>query len=59
VTVDILGGGHELTDIDAPTIFSGLGLSSTSVSLLATGVVGIVMFLATSESSFTPRFQLP
>jgi len=31
----------------APTIFSGLGLSSTSVSLLATGVVGIVMFLAT------------
>lgn len=33
----------------APTIFSGLGLSSNSVSLLATGVVGIAMFLATSE----------
>jgi MFS family permease len=32
----------------APTIFGGLGLSSNSVSLLATGVVGIVMFLATS-----------
>ncbi|KAJ4374310.1 hypothetical protein N0V83_003051 [Neocucurbitaria cava] len=31
----------------APTIFQGLGLSSTSVSLLATGVVGIVMFIAT------------
>jgi MFS family permease len=35
----------------APTIFQGLGLSSNSVSLLATGVVGIVMFLATSEYS--------
>jgi hypothetical protein len=34
----------------APTIFQGLGLSSNSVSLLATGVVGIVMFIATSES---------
>jgi MFS family permease len=32
----------------APTIFAGLGLSSNSVSLLATGVVGIVMFIATS-----------
>jgi len=31
----------------APTIFQGLGLSSTSISLLATGVVGIVMFIAT------------
>ncbi|KAF1938986.1 general substrate transporter [Clathrospora elynae] len=31
----------------APTIFNGLGLSSNAVSLLATGVVGIVMFLAT------------
>ena len=31
----------------APTIFSQLGLSSTTVSLLATGVVGIVMMLAT------------
>jgi len=31
----------------APKIFSGLGLSSNTVSLLATGVVGIVMFLAT------------
>lgn len=32
---------------DAPTIFSQLGLDSTETSLLATGVVGIVMFLAT------------
>lgn len=31
----------------APTIFSDLGLSSTETSLLATGVVGIVMFVAT------------
>ncbi|ROW14260.1 hypothetical protein VPNG_04307 [Cytospora leucostoma] len=31
----------------APTIFSELGLSSTETSLLATGVVGIVMFVAT------------
>ncbi|CAI6336047.1 unnamed protein product [Periconia digitata] len=31
----------------APTIFKGLGLSDNSVSLLATGVVGIVMFIAT------------
>ncbi|KAF2201496.1 MFS sugar transporter-like protein [Delitschia confertaspora ATCC 74209] len=31
----------------APQIFGGLGLSSNSVSLLATGVVGIVMFIAT------------
>jgi MFS family permease len=31
----------------APVIFGKLGLSSNSVSLLATGVVGIVMFLAT------------
>lgn len=31
----------------APTIFGKLGLSSNSVSLLATGVVGIVMFIAT------------
>lgn len=29
----------------APTIFKGLGLSNNSVSLLATGVVGIAMFL--------------
>ena len=33
----------------APTIFQGLGLSGNSISLLATGVVGIVMFLATSK----------
>jgi len=33
--------------IDAPQIFAQLGLSSKTVSLLATGVVGIVMFLAT------------
>jgi MFS family permease len=31
----------------APVIFGKLGLSSQSVSLLATGVVGIVMFIAT------------
>ncbi|KAK4187488.1 putative quinate permease [Podospora australis] len=31
----------------APSIFVQLGLTSTTVSLLATGVVGIVMFLAT------------
>ncbi|KAG0645543.1 Quinate transporter [Hyphodiscus hymeniophilus] len=34
----------------APTIFSSLGLTSNTVSLLATGVVGIVMFLATIPS---------
>jgi hypothetical protein len=28
----------------APKIFSGLGLSSNTVSLLATGVVGIAMY---------------
>lgn len=33
----------------APTIFKGLGLSGNSISLLATGVVGIVMFIATSQ----------
>ncbi|KAL7893360.1 general substrate transporter [Trichoderma sp. SZMC 28014] len=31
----------------APTIFSDLGQTSNTVSLLATGVVGIVMFIAT------------
>lgn len=31
----------------APQIFKGLGLASNTVSLLATGVVGIAMFLAT------------
>ncbi|KAI9051852.1 hypothetical protein LZ554_004113 [Drepanopeziza brunnea f. sp. 'monogermtubi'] len=34
----------------APTIFQNLGLSGNTVSLLATGVVGIVMFLATIPS---------
>ncbi|ATZ54559.1 hypothetical protein BCIN_10g05530 [Botrytis cinerea B05.10] len=34
----------------APTIFKSLGLSGNTVSLLATGVVGIVMFLATIPS---------
>ncbi|KAF7879398.1 hypothetical protein EAF04_000594 [Stromatinia cepivora] len=34
----------------AATIFSSLGLSSNTVSLLATGVVGIVMFIATIPS---------
>jgi len=34
----------------APTIFLSLGLSSVTISLLATGVVGIVMFLATIPS---------
>lgn len=31
----------------APFIFEGLGLNGNTTSLLATGVVGIVMFLAT------------
>jgi len=31
----------------APSIFKNLGLTGNSISLLATGVVGIVMFLAT------------
>ncbi|KAB5578144.1 putative hexose transport-related protein [Coniochaeta sp. 2T2.1] len=31
----------------APTIFGQIGLSETTTSLLATGVVGIVMFIAT------------
>ncbi|KAI9371718.1 general substrate transporter [Aspergillus egyptiacus] len=31
----------------APFIFDGLGLSGSTISLLATGVVGIVMFVAT------------
>ncbi|KAK8064419.1 high-affinity glucose transporter [Apiospora phragmitis] len=31
----------------APQIFQGLGLNGTEISLLATGVVGIVMFVAT------------
>lgn len=34
----------------APSIFASLGLSSNTISLLATGVVGIVMFLATIPS---------
>jgi MFS family permease len=34
----------------APTIFTSLGLSSNTISLLATGVVGIAMFLATIPS---------
>lgn len=34
----------------APFIFKQLGLSDTTTSLLATGVVGIVMFLATIPS---------
>ncbi|KAK4696194.1 MFS transporter, SP family, sugar:H+ symporter, partial [Lecanoromycetidae sp. Uapishka_2] len=36
----------------APTIFANLGLSSNTVSLLATGVVGIVMLLATIPTLF-------
>jgi MFS family permease len=34
----------------APTIFASLGLSSNTTSLLATGVVGVAMFLATIPS---------
>jgi MFS family permease len=34
----------------APSIFGQLGLTGNTTSLLATGVVGIVMFLATSKS---------
>lgn len=41
----------------APTIFSDLGLSSNSVSLLATGVVGIAMFLATSKLATQPPLR--
>jgi hypothetical protein len=33
----------------APSIFGQLGLTGNTTSLLATGVVGIVMFLATSK----------
>jgi len=33
----------------APKIFNGLGLSSNAVSLLATGVVGIAMFIVRAE----------
>lgn len=33
----------------APSIFAQLGLTGNTTSLLATGVVGIVMFLATSK----------
>ncbi|ORX34317.1 hexose transport-related protein [Kockovaella imperatae] len=36
----------------APTIFQSLGLGGTTVSLLASGVVGISMFLATFPSLF-------
>lgn len=31
----------------APTIFSQLGLTAVTTSLLATGVVGVVMFIFT------------
>jgi len=34
----------------APTIFQNLGLTGNTISLLATGVVGVVMFLATIPS---------
>ncbi|KAL9070653.1 MAG: hypothetical protein Q9161_004707 [Pseudevernia consocians] len=36
----------------APTIFQNLGLSGNTISLLATGVVGIVMLLATIPTLF-------
>ncbi|KAL8950908.1 MAG: hypothetical protein Q9222_003086 [Ikaeria aurantiellina] len=36
----------------APTIFSNLGLGNNTVSLLATGVVGVVMLLATIPTLF-------
>lgn len=36
----------------APTIFGSLGLSSTTTSLLATGVLGIVDFIATFPAIF-------
>lgn len=47
--------GFECADISyslyyAPTIFQSLGLSGNTISLLATGVVGIAMFLATIPS---------
>lgn len=44
----------------APKIFSGLGLSSNAVSLLATGVVGITMFLVSLERiSLEQTFTIP
>lgn len=36
----------------APTIFSSLGQTSNTVNLLSTGVVGIVMFIATLPAVF-------
>lgn len=42
----------------APTIFSELGLSSTETTLLATGAVGIVMFVATIPALlYVDRFR--
>lgn len=40
---------HKYADPDllAPFIFKGFGLNGRTTSLLATGVVGVVMFLAT------------
>jgi hypothetical protein len=43
----------------APSIFQQLGMSSNTTSLLATGVVGIVMFIATvSRNPQTPSSPL-
>jgi len=36
----------------APTIFSQIGLSGGTTSLLATGVIGIVFFLVTAPAVF-------
>ena len=41
----------------APSIFGQLGLTGNTTSLLATGVVGIVMFIATSKFASTSHVQ--
>jgi hypothetical protein len=39
----------------APTIFQDLGLSNNTVNLLATGVVGIAMFLVSAKIMHAPK----
>ncbi len=46
-TLTIASTGINAVLYYAPTIFKDLGMSSNTTALLATGVVGIVMFLAT------------
>lgn len=42
----------------APSIFAQLGMSNNTTSLLATGVVGVAMFIATVRLRYHPRGQL-